>query len=54
MSNPLASLMPSIEQRECAWTELQERLAHPSKPLHFPAITLSREFGCEGYPLPSS
>ena len=51
MSKPLASLVPSIEQRECAWTELQERLAHPPKPLILPSITLSREFGCEGYPL---
>lgn len=51
MSKPLASLVPSIEQRECAWTELQERLAHPPKPPVLPSITLSREFGCEGYPL---
>jgi hypothetical protein len=51
MAKPLASLVPSIEQRECAWTELQDRLAHPPRPLLLPSITLSREFGCEGYPL---
>lgn len=51
MAKSLASLVPTIEQRECAWAELQERLArrHEASPL--PSITISREFGCEGYPL---
>ena len=51
MSKPLASLVPSIEQRECAWSELQERLARTHKPPILPTLTISREFGCEGYPL---
>jgi len=51
MSKPLTSLVPSIEQRECTWTELQERLAHTHKTPILPSITISREFGCEGYPL---
>lgn len=47
----IASLVPSIEQRECAWAELQERLAHARPRLALPSITISREYGCEGYPL---
>lgn len=51
MAKALASLVPSIEQRECAWAELQERLARAHRPPVLPTITLSRQFGCEGYPL---
>lgn len=45
------SLIPGIEHREAAWLHLQERLARVEKPKCRPTITLSREFGCEGYPM---
>lgn len=45
------SLIPSIEQRERAWIQVQERLAHPHLTPHLPSVTISREYGCEGYPL---
>lgn len=51
MSKVLAALVPSIEQRECAWSELQERLAQTRGLPALPSITISREFGCEGFPL---
>lgn len=51
MAKSVASLVPSIEQREGAWTRVQERLAHIHKAAPHPSITISREFGCEGFPL---
>lgn len=51
MEKTLAALVPSIEQRECAWSELQERLARTRGLPPLPSITISREFGCEGFPL---
>ncbi|WP_243287222.1 AAA family ATPase [Geothrix terrae] len=51
MPKPLASLVPSIEKRECTWTELQERLARAHQRRILPTVTISREFGCQGYPL---
>ncbi len=51
MDKSLAALIPSVEQRERGWIRMQERLAHPHRaPVH-PSVTISREFGCEGYPL---
>lgn len=51
MAKSAASQVPGVEQRESAWIRLQERLAHPApKPIH-PTVTISRQFGCEGYPL---
>lgn len=51
MAKTFDSLIPSIEQRESAWIRMQERLAHVPRPQSRPAITLSRQYGCEGYPL---
>jgi cytidylate kinase len=44
-------LIPSVERRLSAWVNVQERLSH--QPTRKPrlTITLSRQFGCEGYPL---
>ena len=45
-------LIPSVERRLSAWVNLQERLAHqPRLRASRLTITLSRQFGCEGYPL---
>lgn len=51
MPKTLASLVPSIEQREGAWTQVRERLARTHEAPILPSVTISREFGCEGYPL---
>lgn len=51
MSKPFYSLAPSIEHRLAAWEQIQFRLAHKPEPRMRPTITLSREFGCEGFPL---
>jgi len=51
MSKTFDSMIPSIELRERAWLQARERVArtHPS-PV-YPSITISRQYGCEGYPL---
>jgi hypothetical protein len=51
MSKPFSSLTPSIEHRLAAWEQIQYRLARPAEPRIRPTITLSRQFGCEGFPL---
>ena len=51
MSTTLSSLPPSVEQRIAGWIRIQERLAHQVEPKIRPSITLSRQFGCEGFPL---
>ncbi len=51
MAKPIASLLPSIESRLSGWETIQTRLATPSVQRVRPAITVSRTFGCEGYPL---
>lgn len=51
MSKPYSSLSPSIEQRLAGWEQIQYRFAHAHKPKIRPTITISRQFGCEGFPL---
>lgn len=52
MPNPYLSLPTSVEQRITGWIRIQERQAAQAKaPGPGPAITLSRQFGCEGIPL---
>ncbi len=51
MVKPLESLIPSIEQREGAWIQVQERLSRNVPGEFRTTLTLSREFGCEAYPL---
>lgn len=51
MAKSYDSLIPSIEQRESAWLQLRERLARAPKGTRRPTITISREYGCEGFPL---
>lgn len=50
MSN-FSSLPPSVEQRLSAWVNLQERFARTPVPRVRPTLTLSREYGCEAFPL---
>jgi hypothetical protein len=51
MSKTFDSLIPSIELRERAWLQARERLARTQKSPIYPSITISRQYGCEGYPL---
>lgn len=51
MARPFSSLTPSIEHRLAAWEQIQYRLSHQSAPQIRPTLTLSRQFGCEGFPL---
>ncbi|MBT4290818.1 MAG: cytidylate kinase-like family protein [Deltaproteobacteria bacterium] len=43
-------LIPSVEKRITAWKELKERKVELAD-VALANITISREFGCEGYPL---
>ncbi|MBI4911186.1 MAG: cytidylate kinase-like family protein [Acidobacteria bacterium] len=51
MSRPISSLSPDIERRLAGWVRIQERLPANAPVKLCPTITLSREFGCEGFPL---
>jgi hypothetical protein len=51
MPKSYESMIPSIEQRERAWMHLRERLAQPRQDHPLPSVTISRQYGCEGYPL---
>ncbi len=51
MARPLISLVPGIAHRLEAWATIQERLTVRPGTKRRPTITLSRAFGCEGYPL---
>lgn len=51
MAKLVSSLIPSVEEREAAWIHMQERLARPHREPVYPSVTISREYGCEGYPL---
>jgi hypothetical protein len=49
MSKPLSSLSPNIDKRLSAWNGIRKHLATQQKVVIRPTVTLSREFGCEGY-----
>jgi len=51
MPKPFSSLIPSVEHRLAAWEQIQYRLSRPSEPQLRPTLTISRQFGCEGFPL---
>ncbi|MBP1627790.1 MAG: hypothetical protein H6Q00_2265 [Holophagaceae bacterium] len=51
MAKPLSSLPPSVEIRMAGWARIQEGAKQAPGKKFRPTITLSREFGCEGYPL---
>ena len=48
---PTDRLIPNVNSRMAAWIAIQDRLARQAPPETKPAITISRQFGCEGYPL---
>lgn len=43
-------LIPSVERRLSGWVRVQDRLAHQRSEVRL-TLTLSRQFGCEAYPL---
>lgn len=51
---PVERLIPSVDRRLSAWVGLQSRLSERKQPARRPTVTISRQFGCEGYPLAES
>ncbi len=51
MARPISSLAPDIEHRLAGWVKIQERNLPAAEIKVRPTITLSRQFGCEGFPL---
>ncbi|WP_257305413.1 AAA family ATPase [Geothrix campi] len=51
MTKTFESLIPSIEERESGWMRIRERLANAHKAPAHPSVTISRQYGCEGYSL---
>ena len=51
MQNPNLSLPTTVEERISGWIRIQEKLRPQAKPRPRPTLTLSRQFGCEGFPL---
>ena len=51
MSKSYGQLIPSVERRLSTWFGITAQRAPDTPPGSRPAITVSRRFGCEGYPL---
>jgi cytidylate kinase len=52
MPNPFPTLPTSVEQRLAGWARIQEKQQGPhAKGKPRPTITLSRQFGCEAFPV---
>lgn len=49
MARPFSSLIPSINNRLSTWQEIQDHVRSGDEPKPRPTITISREFGCEGF-----
>ena len=50
----IEKLIPNIERRLSAWISFQQQLGAAPRRESRLAITMSRQFGCEGYPLAES
>jgi hypothetical protein len=48
---PIGRLTPNVDRRMAAWMTIQQRLAREPRHEPGPAVTISRQFGCEGFPL---
>ncbi len=51
MGPTVSPLALSTEQRLSGWLRIQQRLGARAEPRQRPTVTLSREFGCEGFPV---
>lgn len=49
MPKSFDSLIPSIEERESGWMRLRERSEQARRTQPHPSVTISRQYGCEGY-----
>lgn len=49
MPKSFDSLIPSIEERESGWMRLRERSEQARRFQFRPSVTISRQYGCEGY-----
>lgn len=48
---PTQKLIPNVDRRLGAWIGVRDRIGQEPRRAAAPTITLSRQFGCEGYPL---
>jgi len=51
MTNPLSRLTPNVSQRLQTWETILKHLEQEREVKARPTITLSRAFGCEGFPV---
>lgn len=51
MPRPFHVLIPGVAPRLQAWEDIQSRLHHETSVKPRPTVTLSRSFGCEGFPI---
>jgi hypothetical protein len=52
VTNTVLNLPPSVQERLTGWVRIQERRAKgPARTQGGPTITLSRQFGCEAFPV---
>ncbi len=51
MTRPLHLLVPNIEHRLEVWERIQQKLHEAPQLKPRPTVTLSRSFGCEGFPV---
>jgi hypothetical protein len=51
MAKTYTQLIPSIDRRLSTWISMVEKSKSPEKPPIGPTITISRQYGCEGFAL---
>jgi cytidylate kinase len=51
MAMPIERLIPNIDRRLSTWVSIQERLKEGPRREQKPTVTISRQFGSEGFPL---
>ncbi len=51
MAKTYTQLIPSIDRRLSTWISMVEKSKSPEKAPIGPTITISRQYGCEGFPL---
>ena len=49
MTKPLSTLIPRIDNRLAAWDGIRQHLASQPQVVVRPTVTISRDFGCEGF-----
>jgi hypothetical protein len=54
MPKTYSQLIPSIDRRLSAWISILEKKSSREESIIRPTITISRQYGCQGYPLAES